>query len=111
MRRPWMPPLFEGLALPAMFGIAALYDFAHVTPGPFMMTLIGLLVGSGPLQRAGRLWLQERREPVEQLPETKAALRLVPLMQEFGPAVVLLAVEETIRHRRALPRGGDHAER
>lgn len=110
MTRPWMPHLFEGLAMPALFALAAFYDVNGVTPGPLMMALFGLIIGGVPLQRAGRMFMQQRREPIDQLPETKAAVRLVPLMEEFGPAVVLLAVEETIR-RRALPRGGDHAER
>lgn len=111
MRRPWAPLLFEGLALPALFALAAVYDVAHVTPGPFMMALIGLLIGGVPLQRAGKIWLQERREPAAELPEVRAALQLSLMMRELGRGVVLRAVEDTVEAHRALPRGGDDADR
>ncbi len=123
MHHPRLPSLFEGLALPVLFMLAAFYDHQRMTPGPLMMALIGLLIGGVPLQRAGRLWLQQRREPLEQLPETQAALQLVPLMREFGPAKVLRANEALLRQpalvlraveeirQRALPGGGDDAPR
>ena len=46
LARPWTPLLVQGLGVPALFALAAFYDVMHLTPGPLMMALIGLVLGS-----------------------------------------------------------------
>lgn len=109
MARPWLPPLAEGVGSLALLlvGLAALYDFVGVVPGPLMIMALGLLFGGQPLRRAGQAWLEERREPAALLPEVQAALELREMILDLGQAKVMQAVADVARRRRALPRGDD----
>ena len=111
LARPWTPLLVQGLGVPALFALAAFYDVMHLTPGPLMMALIGLVLGSPQIGQAAKLWLQERRSPAAELPEVRAALELSLLMREHGRGVVMRAVTDTVEQQRALTRGDDHADR
>jgi hypothetical protein len=110
--KPWLPDLTNGVGSLAglLVALALVYDLAGIVPGPMMVMALGLLVSGAPLGRAGKVWLQERREPAAQLPEVTAALELSALMHELGQGAVMRAVGDVARHRRSLPRGDDHAE-
>lgn len=75
---------------------------------PTWITVIAVGLIAGPGVRKAILVRQLAGPPTAPalLPEVQAALRLVPLMQQFGQARVLVAVEDVIR-RRELPRGQD----
>lgn len=109
MRRPWLPPLAEGVGSLAllMIGLAAIYDLVGVVPGPLMITVLGLLFGGEPLRQAGAAWIAERREPAAQLPSVTMAVELEPMIEQYGQANTRRAVLEVL-HRRALARGDHH---
>ena len=111
MRRPWLPPLAEGVGSLTLLllGLAARYALGGIVPGPFMLTVRGLAFGAGPLGRAGAAWIEERREPAARLPEVTLAVELQPMIDEYGAPNVRRAVADVLR-RRALRRGDDHAE-
>lgn len=113
MTRPWLPPLIlalgNGLVVVLLLGVGMYYDHQRMPPGWITVAAVGLLCGPALRDaiQARRRELTPPSMPDRLLPEVQAALRLVPLYGEHGPALVVELEELLRRKRQQITQGTD----